>query len=35
MKTDYRGKNFKLMDSIHTYGKKYKWYVIQTTRIKR
>lgn len=34
MKTEYRDKNFKLMDSTYAYGKKYKWYVIQTTRIK-
>lgn len=34
MKTEYRSKHFKLVDSVHAYGKKYKWYVIQTTRIK-
>lgn len=34
MKTEYRGGNFKLVDSVHAYGKKYKWYVIQTTRMK-
>lgn len=34
MKIEYRNESFKLVDSIHAYGKKYKWYVIQTTRIK-